>query len=337
MKGRSVNPSHAKNSGMNMKCPFLKETRVKFCQVSPIKKMIVSDQGDTAIEKCSTAQWTSCPVAQQRGKDFQHHQNCPFLQESFVQYCSLSSVTKFIPYSEAPFSRCSNSNHQYCEHYISLAYPESAGKKFSEKEDPGQNGKDRPQEYIVEGIRMPSRLFYTPNHMWFDRSEDGSCHVGVDAFFTRVFGPVEAVSFVTTKGVNRPSVVLTVNGVDMEVVFPNKLLLTGLNVYLRATPDKLTADPYGSGWLFEGLEVRGGSREEDFLSGRKARVWMKSEAERLTRYVHAELSRVELNGSMLMTDGGECPQSLALSLNRDELLRVFHSFFSPYVSWRIQG
>ena len=98
-----------------MKCPFLKETRVKFCQVSPVKKMIVSDQGDAAIEKCSTPSWTSCPLAQQRMKDNQEHPLCPFLQESLVQYCSLSSVTKFIPYNEAPFSRCLNDSHKYWE------------------------------------------------------------------------------------------------------------------------------------------------------------------------------------------------------------------------------
>ena len=41
-------------------------------------------------------------------------------------------------------------------------------------------------------------------------------------------------------------------GVDLEVVFPNPFLLTGCNLYLRADPSRLAAEPYTGGWLFEG-------------------------------------------------------------------------------------
>ncbi len=316
-----------------MKCPFLKETRVKFCRVSPVKKMIVSDQGDAEVEKCSTPSWTSCPVAQQRIKGEERHKQCPFLQESFVQYCSLSSVTKFIPYNEAPFSRCSNTNHRYCEHYLSMENPDSPA-SIQPVTDTEDGANDTVKEYHVDGIRMPRKLHYSHNHMWMDESEDGLCHIGVDAFLTKVLGPVEEISFITTKGVGRPTAVLTVNGVDLEVVFPEQFLITGMNSYLRALPDKLSADPYGAGWLFEGQKPKHPENGASLLKGRAAVQWMKLETERLTQFVHNELQSSQLEGKILMADGGVCVDALAAHLQRDELLKLFHNFFSPYVSWR---
>jgi glycine cleavage system H lipoate-binding protein len=318
-----------------MKCPFLKETRVKFCQVSPIKKMIVSDRGDTEIDKCSTPSWADCPLARQRTKDTQEKANCPFLQESYVQYCSLSSVTKFIPYSEAPFSRCLNDGHKYCEHYLALSSPENATQHTNNGNSEDDACENPAWDFSVEGIRMPARLSYTPNHMWIDVNDDGLCHIGVDAFFTGVFGTVDAVSFVTTKGVTRPTAVLTVNGIDVEVIFPNELLLIGLNSYLRAAPDRLSNDPYGTGWLFEGQRHKSAVSDTELLNGERARKWMKIETERLSKFVHEELNTHQLDGKKLMADGGSFAPSLASQLNRDKILKVIHEFFSPYATWRM--
>ncbi len=323
-----------KTKGMKMKCPFLKETRVKFCQVSPIKKMIVSDQGDAEIEKCSTSSWTSCPVAQQRVKDQGQYKQCPFLQESHVQYCSLSSVTKFVPYNEAPFSRCTNTNHRYCEDYLSVENPDSMvnTKPSSATED----DKDTTKDYRVLGIRMPRKLQYSLNHMWMDEAEDGLCHIGVDAFFTKVLGPVQEVSFITTKGVRSPTVVLTVNGVELEVVFPQLLLISGMNTYLRSTPEKLSTDPYGAGWLFVGQKTKQITNGTSLLQGKEAIEWMRKETQRLNQFVHNEINHSELDGKALMADGGVSIDSLASNLQRDDIRKLFHNFFSPYVIWRNQ-
>jgi glycine cleavage system H protein len=316
-----------------MKCPFLKETRVKFCQISPIKKMIVSDQGESESEKCSTSLWTSCPVAQQRVKGTTVHAQCPFLQESLVQYCSLSSVTKFIPYNEAPFSRCTNTNHRYCEDYLSLEKPDSSSDS-SMRSDTENDEDDSGKEYRIDGMRIPHKLKYSHNHMWVDESEDGLCHVGVDAFMTKVLGEIEAVDFITTKGVNRPTAVITVNGIDLEIVFPNELLITGMNTYLRATPEKISSDPYGAGWLFEARETKHPNTNVSLFHGRAALQWMKDETDRMTQFVHNDIQHSIIGDKILMADGGSFVDDLAKHLRREELLKLFHNFFSPYVNWR---
>ena len=320
---------------MTMKCPFLKETRVKFCQASPIKKMIVSDQGESEEEKCSTSLWTSCPVAQERVKGTAQHKQCPFLQESFVQYCSLSSVTKFIPYSEAPFSRCTNTNHRYCEHYLSMEKPHCPMNSGMDS-DTEDIEDDSTKEYRIDGMRIPKKLKYSHNHMWIDESEDGLCHIGVDAFMTSVLGEIEAVNFITTKGVGRPTAVMTVNGIDLEIVFPNELLITGMNSYLRATPEKVSLDPYGAGWLFEAQETKQPKKNVPLFHGRPALQWMKLETNRLNQFVHNEIQHSKLEDKILMADGGHFTEDLATHLRREDFLKLFHNFFSPYVNWRNQ-
>ena len=140
----------------------------------------------------------------------------------------------------------------------------------------------------------------------------------------------------TARGTSRPAAVLTVNGVDVQTAFPVPMLVTGINTYLRATPGKLTAEPYGAGWLFEGKSQTnpeaGKGTPDGLLRSEEARKWMEGEVHRLSAFVHEQYSRQE--GTMM--DGGTFTTGLALQLNRDELLHLFNEFFSPYTGWRTQ-
>jgi glycine cleavage system H lipoate-binding protein len=325
-----------------MQCPFLKETRVKFCQASPFRKMIVQTEGDSEPERCSTPKWVECTVAQKHLPELPVQSTCPFLQERLVQYCSTSPVTKFIPYNEAPLSRCKSNSHKYCELYLELAHPDTDAGDAPEI-DPGKTGgsDDSQTQYLV-GIRLPDCLSYAANHMWLDKSEDGTCHIGVDGFLTKVLGGIDRISFVTEKGINRPAAMVTVNGVDLELIFPKHIVLTGSNSYLRAAPEKLTVDPYGAGWLFTGYEPEEDHLQDDFgmearlYRGAQARRWMQHEVQRLNHFVHEQIQLPSLQGKLLMADGGECSGDFLHHLSREEIMNLYNNFFSPYASWRIR-
>jgi glycine cleavage system H lipoate-binding protein len=124
-------------------------------------------------------------------------------------------------------------SHRYCELYGAMAHPVAAGDE-------------------VDGIAMPAELSYAANHLWLEVGEGGQCHAGIDAFLSRALGNVERIQYVWQQGLHRPAAILTAGGADWEVVFPNPLLLTGCNLYLRANPGRLAAEPYTAGWLFEG-------------------------------------------------------------------------------------
>jgi len=293
-----------------MNCPFLKEARVKYCDKSAFRKMI-RIAGNVAQETCSSPRYKQCALYGRFAEDSQDRQ-CPYLRESRAQYCAASAISRFIPYSEPLLSRCGSDSYRYCDVYLGAANP------------PAQAGGKR--DCSVGGIRVPTWLDYSANHMWLDAANGGSCHLGLDAFLTRVLGTVERITFLKQTGVHRPSAVLTVRGVDLEVVFPNPILLTASNLYLRANPAKLTLDPYGMGWLFQGVQLPGQPPVTSGLIHGDAIVpWIEREIGRMSAFLaECWISR---HGATLMNDGGVFSPDVLQQLNREETLRLFHEFF----------
>jgi glycine cleavage system H lipoate-binding protein len=286
-----------------MTCPFLREAQVKYCQTASVRKLIPIAAVRTP-EKCSSTDHATCAVYQSQPVDEPAPGVCPYLRESLMQYCAAAPVAKMVPYSESLLSRCRTDSFHYCELYHSMAYP-------------GLNAEE------VDGIQMPGWLYYSANHMWLTITEDGTCHAGIDAFLSRVLGGVERIAYVWQKGEHRPAAVLTAGGADYEIVFPNLLLLTNCNLYLRADPARLAAEPYSGGWLFEGKPLAETTR--GLLQGEEARRWMEAEQRRINEFLQA--------GSYA-ADGGMFAEGLPNLLPPPEMRALFHEFFSPYAGKR---
>ena len=317
-----------------MRCPFLREAQVKYCRASAFRKMIVRTTDAPEQERCSSPAYVSCPSVRQLHEEHPAQSHCPFLQESLVQYCAAAPVTKFIPYTDGPASRCIDERHRYCELYSGLASQGADNTEGPANDDGGGSPAD--------SIRVPESLSYSPNHMWLDVTDDGCCHVGLDGFVTKVLGSVDRLSFLTVKGLQRPTAVLTVQGVDLQMVFPRQLSITGVNSQLRSHPERLGNEPYTLGWLFEGEEPKGmidvpsGDLRSGLIPGKKAAAWMKLETERLTAFVHDEISQSGPEGERVMMDGGTFSNELMAHLNHDQIHTLYNEFFSPYASWRKQ-
>ena len=286
-----------------MACPFLKEAQVKYCGTAAPRKLIPIASAGRPDEKCSSAQHAACPVFREQTAEQERCEPCPYLRESLMQYCAAAPVTRFIPYSESLLSRCGNDGFRYCELYLAMAHPK------------------RPAEE-VDGIPLPGWLQYSANHMWLDVTDDGTCHAGIDAFLSRALGKIDRLSYVRLSGRHRPTAVFTVNGTDLEVIFPNPFLLTKCNLYLRADPSPLASEPYTGGWLFEG--VPDSDTGESLFRGREARDWMEGEQRRMNELLQQQ------GTPGLAADGGLFAPGAARKLDRDRLLSLFHEFFSPY-------
>jgi glycine cleavage system H lipoate-binding protein len=290
-----------------MTCPFLKEAQVKYCQTSSVRKLIPIATAGRADEKCSSREYLTCPVYQTQSAEPSVSGLCPYFGESLMQYCAAAPVAKMIPYSESQLSRCGCGRFRYCELYLSMAHPETLAAE-------------------VDGIPLPEWLRYSANHMWLDIGEDGVCHAGIDAFLSRALGRAERISYVWQRGQHRATAVVTVDGVDHEVVFPNPFLLTSCNLYLRADPARLIAQPYTGGWLFEG--VPGPETSDNLLQGAAARHWMEQEQHHINEF----LQQLPDAAGPLAADGGLFASGLSRFLDRDRMLALFHTFFSPYAS-----
>ena len=289
-----------------MTCPFLRETPVAFCQAAGVRKMIPVAQVRQADEKCASAAYCTCPEYRSQADPPESAGHCPYLGESLMQYCGAAPVARMVPYSESTNSRCGSDSHQYCDLYMALAHP-----RVSDEE--------------VDGIRMPERLSYSANHMWVEVAEDGTCHAGIDAFLARALGAIDRLSYLSQRGDRPPAAVLTVKGVDLQVMFPNPIRLTACNSHLRAGLPRLTADPYSSGWLFEGEAGPGTTR--NLLTGAEAREWMQSEQHRMNEFLQRNF--VSSPGEALAADGGTFAEGLLRQLDREQAYALFYEFFSP--------
>ncbi len=309
-----------------MRCPFLREAQVKQCQASAYRKLIVREAEKGAGERCSSSQYVDCPAAKELREDHPSSSHCPFLQESLVQYCAASPMQKFVPYNESSGSRCATENHRYCEEYLTLAAP-------------GGETHTGEVKSVDDGVEVPSHLHFAPNHLWLDVAEDGTCHVGVDDFLAHALGSVEEIRFASRQGAGRPSAVLRVNGVDLQLLFPNELLIGSANVHLRTKPGNLVDAPYTLGWMFEATTKETGAAGIEracrgLISGTKAVLWMTEELRLLTEFVHRRFVASHPAEPQVMNDGGYPVRGLARLLDQESLLALHNEFFSPYTTWR---
>lgn len=317
-----------------MKCPFLRQTRVKYCQASAYRKMIVETGSDVSHELCGTPRYAECLAAADRLHGLPPASRCPFLHEADVEYCGAVSVPRYVPASDALLSHCASGAHLYCDIYLTYADPEGerlprecAAAVAHEISNGGGTA-------YVDGVPIPLHLWYTRNHLWLDVTEDGACHIGVDGLLARVVGELRGVAFPTSHGTGRPVAVLAMPGVDFPVVFPNEVSSLEPNVYLRTNPEKIVSDPYGAGWLFAGREPFtidgevGASVRHGLMPGSQAVEWFRSEWDRVSRFAHELIAR-EGSLGVAMADGGTLAPGFAKYLDRDDLVDLLTVFFGP--------
>ena len=303
-----------------MRCPFLREAQVKSCCASAYKKMILRTANEESTERCSSSGWNACPAAKAHQEDHPLEDHCPFLQESLVQYCSATPVAKYVPYIDGEHTRCGNENHQYCEIFVGRSAPQLQGEQGS---------------FATAGPAYSGDTLHSRNHMWMNVQPDRTCHIGIDRFLAGTLREVGSLSYVTTGGAALPTVVLTVRGVDLQLVFPRQIEITAVNAYLRVRPGRIVSHPYTLGWLFEGVvswnpqESRKTRADGDLIGRGQLENWMAQEKRRQNDFVRNELIPKSSGEYVTMLDGGSPRDDLISHLSRDEILKLFNEFFSP--------
>lgn len=276
-----------------MTCPFLTEGRARYCHAAPVRKLIL-DGPALSGGRCTSHEYSQCELAR---KNSAGQDRCPDLEEVQVQYCGASSMTKLVPLSDSQ-SSCASGGYRYCEFYLSRSGPRPAA--------------------------AAAQLLYAANHFWLDVDESGLCHVGVDDLLADVAGSVQGVVFASPEGTRRPALTLTIHSVEWPMFFPNPMTIQKMNHRVRSDPGRLTIDPYGTGWLFEGRELPGITRS-GLISGTEAESWRLRERARLAHEIH------EIHAPAC--DGGVPIRGVARSLSRAELVCLFQHFFSDSCRW----
>lgn len=317
---------------MSTHCPFLENLSVRFCEVAPSRKLVPSDAINEEKQRCTSMAHADCPFFKEQKRDVNDVTGvCPFFHTTLVSYCSAASDTRFVPSNNDGSSRCNTSAHEYCDIFLQV----KGRARTSAREDnvaPTESASD------MSDIVVPSDLAFSSNHMWMDVGEDGGMHVGVDSFLTRAFGPVDSVRFFSGKGLKNPAVILTVNSIDLPIVFPRRIMITRVNKALEDHPERINEDPYGAGWLFEHLPSDGAPASFSppafgLMGNSKAREWMKDEVARMASFLEDVSGGTEV-GPALVADGGLFRPGIGKVLACPDLITMFNLFFSPIDRWR---
>jgi len=298
-----------------MRCPFLHKMNVKYCGLYR-QTMIPLGGTDLATERCSQPGFRDCPLLTATRDTLPAADQCPHLCVADVHYCEAAPVRKLIPCNRTAVSRCTDDGHRHCQLYLAMADP------APETDDPEEPG-DPPSPAPVEAIPMPGPLAYAPNHMWLDRTGGTTCHVGVDAFFARALGRIDGISYPYHRDGGRPVARFLVGSAALDLTFPNPMHAHEINAHLVVDPTEVLRDPYGRGWLFEGVTVPADPLDRGLRRGAEARHWMESECDRLAAFAHDQLT-----DGRVMNDGGRCRGDLAQRLDAGGLLRLHAEFFA---------
>lgn len=295
-----------------MTCPFLSETHVRTCAAATCRKVLATPFLSTTDERCSTSRHADCSVFKERGGVCEGV--CPHLEERLVQFCTAVAVPRYVPYSSPAVTPCGSEAFRFCEAYLAMA------------------GKQPRGEEVAEGVTAREKLFYATNHLWLDIGGTGLCHIGIDQLLARFLGTVDRATILTQRGVGKPTVVLTIQGVDWPLTFPNPLLVESAALRLRSNPRPITEDPYGAGWLFSGWIPPGATLEQmcrGLLHGRRAVAWLKLESQRLSERL-AGLIAPTVGGLPVAADGGSLTEGAASHLTREQLLGLLNDFFPSH-------
>lgn len=293
-----------------MKCPFLRESRVKYCQAAPYKK-VIELTADSSADLCTSSAFQGCAAFREQGGP-RSIPPCPFLHESRAQVCSQDPAVRHVPCSDQAHARCVTENHRYCEIYLSATHGAAA-----------LQGIER-----AFSVRLPPGFFLTRNHMWLDLSAEKNCHIGLDALLTRVLGRVDKLSFITSEGEQCPSVVITIHGANLHLVFPNPMQITGPNAQVRVDPERILIDPYGAGWLFEGTEPKEKDIRSGLLAGLEAQRWMEQEVQRVSDLIHQHAPAQDGKKRLLAADGGFPVEAAIKHMRRHEISQFFDELFT---------
>jgi glycine cleavage system H lipoate-binding protein len=151
-----------------------------------------------------------------------------------------------------------------CRHYItgSISSPKTCPInyecyhcKYDQLMDELQLGTSfqEPELTNVSGYKIAEGFYYSEGHTWACYEHGGRIRVGFDDFFTKLFGPVESISF--------PSLGKKIkageSGLRFEkgshiasVLYPASGTVLTLNHDVIENPSLIHEDPYHNGWLF---------------------------------------------------------------------------------------
>lgn len=163
-----------------------------------------------------------------------------------------------------------------------------------------------------ERFALPGGLFFHRSHTWANLLFSGQIKVGVDDFFQRLFGRIDAITLPPIgREIKQGQPVATIRqgGRTATLVAPVDGVVCAVNGEVARAPGLLKRDPYTRGWL---VAVRPTNLDGNLCQltvGEGALGWLKAEVVRLQEFLQVTLKRDVLVGATA-ADGGVVADAL---------------------------
>ncbi|MBI4538297.1 MAG: glycine cleavage system protein H [Gemmatimonadetes bacterium] len=143
-------------------------------------------------------------------------------------------------------------------------------------------------------------FYFHPGHAWAAPEDGDVVRVGMDDFAHKLLGQPAAIELPPVGSRVRPGErewAVTVDSRSVGMLSPVEGEVVGVNTEAIESPELVTRDPYGQGWLLEVKVPHAPATFKNLLAGPLARAWMEGTVERLRQMRAPELG-------IVLPDGG---------------------------------
>jgi glycine cleavage system H protein len=176
--------------------------------------------------------------------------------------------------------------------------------------------------HIADMFRVPDNVMLHPGHAWARVEGPNLVSIGVDDFAQQLVGPIEQVTLPKPGArvlQGSPALGLRADSRLIQVLSPVSGRVVAVNAGALDAPHTVNTDPYGDGWLLKVHAPRLPIDNKQLVSGDRARQWVSSSWDELSKMLAPELGTI-------MHDGGTPIAGLARGIDEehwDEIARRF--------------
>ncbi len=167
---------------------------------------------------------------------------------------------------------------------------------------------------IVAGVALPEALAYHPGHTWALDAGNGRVRIGLDEFAASLLGRIQRVD-VPQRGRwfrqgEKGWTVVTEHG-EATMLAPAEGEIVAINDKALATPEVISKDPYGAGWLLDIFSPDTQVSFRNLLNGSLARRWMEDSILELRQALSPMAAVTALDGGLIAPQvGTELPDEI---------------------------
>jgi glycine cleavage system H protein len=287
-----------------VKCPFLEEVVVRYCQAYPVRKMIPCSAEEST---CVGDGHFSCSTFKEMAReDLKVKEEMMAKMDSTSQvYPSLKASSNFFPPYWANICRPSN-----CPACIYRSQCIAA------------EGKWLKEPVLVSGFVMQRGLHFSRAHTWAKTRKADAVRIGFDDFAQKLLGKITTVELpekgsALKQGESAWSVKCGSRSADLLSPIDGEVI--SVNEKLFKDTSMINKDPYGNGWA---LTLKPYNLEENLrllYQGDEAKTWLENDADRLHRRVAKDLG-------VTVADGGQLIEAINKKVPAKEWKKLVEDF-----------